>query len=218
MDRVLFPKLKGTDPIRLEPCWPKNLLNPEHPVFLELGCGKGEYTLALAAKYPERNFIGVDVKSDRLWVGATGAMEAGLENVWFIRARIDHLAGYFPAHFADGIWIPFPDPAPGNISGRKRLTSPRFLNIYRNFLKPDGLIRCKTDHAGLYDFTLENLEAGGGRLCRACEDLHSSDIHDPDILGIESHFEKEFRKKGYTIKFMEFSLNESIPEYMPMSA
>ncbi|TYT73277.1 tRNA (guanosine(46)-N7)-methyltransferase TrmB [Desulfobotulus mexicanus] len=218
MDRVLFPKLKSTDPIRLEPCWPKNLLNREQPVFLELGCGKGEYSLALAARYPERNFIGVDVKSDRLWVGASRAMELGLENVWFIRARIDHLAEYFPENFADGIWIPFPDPAPGNISGRKRLTSPRFLNIYRNFLKPNGLIRCKTDHAGLYDFTLENLDAAGARLCRAFEDLHSSGINDPDILGIESHFETEFRKKGYSIKFMEFYLDESIHESLCLSA
>ncbi|MCW7752841.1 tRNA (guanosine(46)-N7)-methyltransferase TrmB [Desulfobotulus sp. H1] len=205
-ERVLFPALCGVDPICLKPSWPVDLLKPEQGVVLELGCGKGEYTLALAERYPEKNFIGVDLKSDRLWVAATKAMEKGLENVWFVRARIDHLSAYFPKNFAEAIWIPFPDPAPGNHSGRKRLTSPRFLEIYRDFLKPCGIVRCKTDHEGLYSFTLDNLFSAGARLRRAVEDLHASDIDDPDIVGIESHFEKEFRKKGISVKFMEFYL------------
>ena len=206
MDRVFFPKLKGVDPIALEPSWPAHLLEPGRPVVLELGCGKGEYTVGLAERYPEKSFIGVDVKSDRLWVGASRAEEKGLENVFFVRARIDHLPAYFPADFAEAIWIPFPDPIPGNLTGKKRLTSPRFLNLYRSFLRPGGMIRCKTDHRGLYDYTLENLDKAGARLCRATDNLHASDIDDPDIVDVESHFELEFRKKGFSVKFMEFCL------------
>lgn len=204
--KVLFPGLESVNPLRLSPSWQEDFLPPDREIILELGCGKGEYCLALAERYPEKFFIGVDVKSDRLWVGANSAIQKNLPNVLFIRARVDHLAGYFPANFADGIWLPFPDPIPGNLSGRKRLTSPRFIEIYRNFLKPGGFIRCKTDHEGLYDFTLANLSSAGARLCRATPDLHTSGILDPDILYVESHFEKEFRKKGFTVKFMEFVL------------
>lgn len=206
MDRVFFPKLKGVHPVMLEPRWPDTLLEPGRPVVLELGCGKGEYTVSLAERYPDKTFIGVDLKSDRLWVGASRAAEKGLDNVFFVRARIDHLPAYFPENFAEAIWIPFPDPIPGNLTGSKRLTSPRFLNLYRSFLKPGGMIRCKTDHDGLYAFTLEHLAGAGARLCRATPDLHSSDIRDPDIVGVKSHFELEFCKKGATVKFMEFCL------------
>lgn len=206
LGKVFFPRLESIDPIRLAPPMEAFFPVAGREVVLELGCGKGEYCIALAEKYPEKIFIGVDVKSDRLWVGASEAIRKNLANVFFIRARIDHLAGYFPENFADAIWIPFPDPIPGNLSGKKRLTSPRFIEVYRKFLKPGGIIRCKTDHMGLYDFTLANLDTAGARLCRATDDLHASNISDPDVLHVESHFEKEFRKKGFSVKFMEFVL------------
>lgn len=206
IDTIFMPRLLGVEPIRLSPEWPVDTFGNDAPVTLELGCGKGEYSVALAARYPDRNFVGVDVKADRLWVGATMARDAGLTNVRFIRARVDHLPYYLPENFADSAWIPFPDPKPGNLSGRKRLTSPRFIAYYRRFMTPGARIRFKTDHDGLYAFTMENLGETGAALSVATEDLHGSGITDPDIIGIESHFEKEFLKKGDTVKFMEFTL------------
>ena len=206
MDIIFMPNFKGIDPLRLDSVWPEDTFGNDHPVTVELGCGKGEYTVALAERYPERNFVGVDVKANRLWVGASNAMKKGLTNVRFVRCRVDHLPVYFPENFADSAWIPFPDPKVGNLSGSKRLTSPRFFGYYRQFMEKDSLIRFKTDHDGLFEFTLENIEESGLTPVRTIFDLHASDITDPDIVGIESFFEREFMKKGETVKFLEARL------------
>lgn len=125
----------------------------QHPVVLELACGKGEYALGLGRLYPEKNFIGVDQKGNRIWVGARKALQEPLPNVAFLRTQIDQIAGYFAPGEVDSIWITFPDPQLRISKVRKRLTHPKFLRLYQQFLKPGGYIHLKTDSPDLYYFT-----------------------------------------------------------------
>ena len=138
--------------------WHDNYFKNENPLVLELGCGKGEYTVGLAEKFPNKNFIGIDIKGSRLWRGAKFALENKMKNVAFVRTRIDHIEMVFAFAEVDEIWITFPDPQPQKTRERKRLTSPMFLNRYTKILKPGGILNLKTDNFQLYEYSKQIAE------------------------------------------------------------
>lgn len=186
--------------------WNRDYFHNDHPITLELGCGKGEYTVNLAVMYPQRNFIGMDIKGARLWKGCKMVQEMKLENVGFIRSRIDYIEYFFGPGEVDEIWITFPDPQPQSNRKRKRLTSPLFLNRYRKFLKPGGIIHLKTDNSGLYQFTLDIIKEENHHLVFSTEDIYSLDeLH--EATAIQTFYESIFRKDHIPIKYIEFKLN-----------
>ncbi|MEM6317065.1 MAG: tRNA (guanosine(46)-N7)-methyltransferase TrmB, partial [Bacteroidota bacterium] len=153
------PKLTGLngEELQLSGKWREKHFQNDKPITLELACGRGEYTVALAEKYPERNFIGVDIKGARIWKGAKIALEKNLSNAAFLRTRIELIAAFFASGEIDEIWITFPDPFLRKGKSNRRLTAPKFLGHYRKILKQDGLVHLKTDEGVLSDFTLEVL-------------------------------------------------------------
>lgn len=173
------------------------------PIILELGCGKGEYIVALSAQYPEKNFIGIDIKGARMWRGAKTTFENNVKNAAFIRTRIDQIEGLFAENEVEGIWITFPDPQPAK--ERKRLTSPMFLNRYRKFLKPGSIIHLKTDNTDFFNFTLSVIRDQELELLFHTFDLYNSDLHD-DVMLTQTHYEKIFLHKGIPIKYLRFRI------------
>lgn len=166
----------------------KNVFDNPHPIVVELACGKGEYTIALAEKYSEKNFIGVDLKGNRIWKGAKYALEHHLLNVAFLRTQIEMIADYFSAGEVDEIWITFPDPQLRLSRAKKRLTHPRFLRAYEKILKSNGRIHLKTDSTNLYNFTREVINWCGLRLISDISDVHSRrDIHED--IKIKTYYE-----------------------------
>lgn len=177
------------------------------PITLEVGCGKGHYTVGLAERFRDENFIGLDVKGERLWSGATRAEAAGLRNVGWLRGQALDLRDHFGPGELAGIWITFPDPHSTLGAARRRLTSPRFLELYRQVLRPGGLVRLKTDDVGLFDYTLTESLASQP----VCNVRHTRDLYGPegtDLLalthGIETHFEARWRAQGKPIHYLEF--------------
>lgn len=186
--------------------WAKEIFKNNDPITLEVGCGKGAYTLALAERYPDRNFIGIDVKGSRLWSGAKNAIDAKLNNVAFLRIQIDHLPEYFSKDEIDSIWITFPDPYPKKSKSKKRLTSLKFLKVYQQVLKPNSTIYFKTDDIDLYNFTLETLNEHHFKIVRSTDNLYASGWTD-ELLFIKTHYEKMHLANGRTIKYVEFKIN-----------
>jgi len=173
------------------------------PIILELGCGKGEYIVALSAHYPEKNFIGIDIKGARMWRGAKTTFENNVKNAAFIRTRIDQIEGLFAENEVDGIWITFPDPQP--TKERKRLTSPMFLNRYKKFLKPGSLIHLKTDNLDFFNYTLSTINKEGYELLLHTFDLYNSNLED-DVMLTQTHYEKLFLNQGVPIKYLRFRI------------
>jgi tRNA (guanine-N7-)-methyltransferase len=179
-----------------------------NPIVLELGCGRGEYTVGLAARHPEKNFIGVDIKGNRIWSGASSAIEGGLKNVAFLRTRIDFIQYCFTSDEVDEIWITFPDPQPQKPRARKRLTHPLFLERYRQFLKAGGIVHLKTDSTLLYEFTLETIGSLGLPLHWHTDDLYQNCPSDrKELVEISTYYEKLFTGKGEKIKYVCFGLD-----------
>ncbi|HVZ95774.1 MAG TPA: tRNA (guanosine(46)-N7)-methyltransferase TrmB, partial [Chitinophagaceae bacterium] len=152
-----------------------NFFKNNNPVVLELACGKGEYTTSLAGLHPQKNFIGVDIKGNRIWAGARYAIENTLQNVAFLRTQIEMIEKYFTAGEVDEIWITFPDPQLRNSKARKRLTHPRFLRSYKKILKPGGAVHLKTDSPQLYNFTRMVIDLYGLNLISDIKDVYSED-------------------------------------------
>ncbi|MCB0400472.1 MAG: tRNA (guanosine(46)-N7)-methyltransferase TrmB [Flavobacteriales bacterium] len=191
--------------------WRQQIFQNDHPIVLELGCGKGEYSVGMGQHFPEKNFIGVDIKGNRIWRGAKTAFQNNMKNVYFLRTRIDHIDSCFAEHEVDEIWITFPDPQPKDRLERKRLTSPMFINRYRKFLKPNGIIHLKTDHEGFFRYTLEEIERCGFNLLESTFNLYGEAIEklDPktqEILSIKTYYEKLFSEKGHSIHYLKFQL------------
>ena len=176
-----------------------------NPITVELACGKGEYTVGLAEMYPDRNFIGIDLKGSRLWVGATYAEKKELSNVAFIRTRVDFINSIFAKGELDEIWITFPDPQ--NKKRRKRLTYPWFLKRYSNALKHSGIINLKTDSDKLYFYTKSIIEKNNLDLLKSTEDVYNSDILNEE-LKIKTFYESLFTAKGDNINYLAFRLNK----------
>lgn len=187
--------------------WKKSVFNNDHPLVLELGCGKGEYTVGLAAKFTEKNFIGIDIKGARIWRGAKTARENQFSNVLFLRTRIEFINSFFTEDEADEIWITFPDPFPRQRDEARRLTSPQFLNLYRRFLKDRGIIHLKTDNHQLYLYTLGLAKRNGLEILTYSDDLYSGMVEN-DILSIRTHYENLFLKEGKKINFLSFRLEK----------
>ena len=195
---------------RLKGRWADEVFGNSNPIVLELGCGKGEYTVALARKYPEKNFIGVDIKGARMWVGATDALQNNLTNVAFLRARIEFIRSCFAAGEASEIWITFPDPQPQQSRENKRLTHPRFLQSYREIMQPNGIIHLKTDSQSLFDYTCEILKSSNLPVIACTDDLYNSGYVD-EIMSVQTYYEKMFMSKGFTIKYLKFANGQNSP-------
>lgn len=182
--------------------WAFEQFGNQNPITLELACGKGDYTLGLAKRFPAKNFIGVDIKGNRIWKGATLALEQKLSNVAFLRTRIENISQHFQKYEVQDIWITFPDPFPRKSKANKRLTSPRFLSIYRQFLHPDGLIRLKTDAQDLFAWTEEVWsESKDIEIVEIIRDVYANpEVRDE--LAIQTFYEKQHLAKGRTISFI----------------
>ncbi|MET0243375.1 MAG: tRNA (guanosine(46)-N7)-methyltransferase TrmB [Flavitalea sp.] len=177
----------------------------ENPITLELACGKGEYALGLGRLYPDRNFIGVDVKGNRLWVGAKTALREGLNNVCFMRTQIDRIATYFAPGEVDAIWLTFPDPQLRTSKASKRLTHPKFLALYQHFLKPGAGIHLKTDSPSLYRFTKWVIELHSLEVVEDIPSIHALPALSPE-LQIKTHYENLDIAKSNTIHYLHFRL------------
>ena len=184
--------------------WNSKIFQNEFPIVLELACGKGEYSIGLARLHQDKNLIGFDIKGNRMWVGATKAKENSLNNVRFFRAYIDHLDQFFAEKEIDEVWIIFPDPQLNK--DRKKLTSQKFLELYRPLLKPGTRINLKADSPELYEFTKEVIEEEELILHRDIADVYKECPNDPE-LSIKTYYEGIHLKKGRTIRFLSFSFD-----------
>lgn len=183
--------------------WRSDFFKNDHPLVLELACGRGEYTVALAAKYPNKNFIGIDRKGARMWKGCKESIEAQMPNVAFLRTQIGLIKHFFAENEVDEIWLTFPDPHAARSKTNKRLTSPLFLDFYREILRPDGTIHLKTDSELLYEYTLEVIENLHYELLEKQPDIDAAQ-HLDDDLNIQTYYENLWRKEGIAIKYIRF--------------
>lgn len=189
---------------RLKGKWNTDVFHNTYPLVLEIGCGKGEYTVELGQLYPEKNFIGLDIKGARMWTGAKRATEAGMKNVAFLRTHAEDIESVFAPGEVSEIWITFPDPQMAK--ARKRLTGTRFLSSYRKLLKAGGLIHLKTDSPFLHTYTSALIKLNGLKEFVNTEDLYGGELDDK-ILGIKTFYEKQWLSRGKKIKYIQFSLD-----------
>ena len=180
-----------------------------HPLTLELACGKGEYAVGLAQLYPERNFIGIDVKGNRIWVGAKQVLKEGLHNVAFIRSQIGMIENYFSKDEVSEIWIPFADPQLRISKSKKRLTHPVFLRKYKQFLKEGGYIHLKTDSPVLYNFTKLVISMYGLTLFEDIPDINSGVKQNPELL-IKTHYEGLNIARSNRIHYLKFAITGNL--------
>lgn len=187
-----------------------NFFKNEHPLVLELACGKGEYAVGLAKLHPETNFVGIDVKGNRLWVGAKKAIKENLHNVAFLRIQIDGIASQFVKDEVSEIWITFPDPQLRLSKSKKRLTHPKFLRFYQQFLVPGGRINLKTDSPDLYNFTKKVIDMYGCILHEDIDNVYATENISPE-LQIKTHYEGLDIAGSNRIHYLSFSLPVQIP-------
>jgi tRNA (guanine-N7-)-methyltransferase len=181
-----------------------------YPITLELACGKGEYAVGLGRLYPERNFIGIDIKGNRIWRGAKTALDEGLKNVAFIRSHIDKLTDYFAKEEVAEIWITFPDPQLRGSRAKKRLTHPKFLRLYQQLLKPGGMIHLKTDSPDLYRFTLAVIDLFGFNLLENSDNIYTQLVIKQE-LHIKTHYESLDIAQSNRVHYLCFLLDKPIP-------
>ena len=196
-------------PKNIKGAW-KHHFNNDAPITLELACGKGEYTLGLAQMYAHRNFIGIDQKGNRIWVGAKKALQQALTNVAFLRIQIDGINNYFAEGEVDEIWITFPDPQLRLSKDKKRLTHPKFLRMYQQLLKPGGVIHLKTDSPVLYNFTHRVTELYGCTVLEASDNVYAQEQVKPE-LGIKTHYEGLDIAGSNRIHYIAFTLPAALP-------
>ena len=190
---------------RLKGLWKGAVFGNDHPLTLELGCGKGEYTVGLARMYPERNFMGLDIKGARIWSGAREARDANLGNVAFLRTRIDFISSFFSREEVDELWITFPDPQEKKRRRKKRLTGALFLNRYREILRDMGQVSLKTDNLKLYRYTLELVRYNGLEAVLHSEDVYATGWTN-EVTSIQTYYESSFLDEGIPIKYISFRL------------
>jgi tRNA (guanine-N7-)-methyltransferase len=183
--------------------WHEIFFKNNNPIVLELGCGRGEYTVGLGRMFPDKNFIAVDIKGARMWSGATESISEGLANVAFLRTNIEIIERFFAEGEVSEIWLTFSDPQMKKAT--KRLTSTYFMNRYRQFLKPDGIIHVKTDSNFMFTYTRYMIEENKLPVLFITEDLYHSNLVD-DILGIKTYYEQQWLDRGLSIKYIKFAL------------
>ena len=191
--------------------WNEDVFARAQPITLELGCGRGDYTFQLARRYPERNFVGVDIKGHRFWHGANAVAEAGLTNAAFLRAKIEFIEQYFAEDEIDQVWLTFSDPQPRDGKGTKRITSPIYLARYRRLLRGRGPVHIKSDSALLYRRSLQGAIDSGYTVEHATEDLYGGylDGVDPELreqLAIKTHYEQRWISEGRSIHYLQLLL------------
>lgn len=182
----------------------------DNPIVLELACGKGEYAVGLGMLYPEKNYIGVDLKGNRIWVGAKKALENKIENVAFLRTQIEMVNEYFAENEVSEIWITFPDPQLRKSKAKKRLTHPKFLRLYQQFLKPGGYIHLKTDSPDLYNFTQDVIRMYGCSALENYDDIYSQ-VEIGEELKIKTHYESLDIAQSNRIHYLRFTLPATMP-------
>ena len=191
--------------LNLKGKWRSDVFKNNHPIVMELACGKGDYALILAKKYPQKNFIGVDTKGARLYTGAKNALEAKLDNLVFARMRIENIMLFFDAAEVDEIWITFPDPFPRKKDGKRRLTAPAFLKRYQQICKPGATVHFKTDDLPLFHFTKESIDELGLKMLYYKEDIYSAPLEFEE-LEIKTYYERQHLADGRTINYLAFQL------------
>ena len=205
--RLRFAELQSMDNVvdgrRCEPGWFEQAFGLEKEVALELGCGRGEYTLALARSRPDTGALGVDRNGSRLWKGAANALDEGLTNAFFLRSPVEHLEDHVPSGRVSEIWLPFPDPLPKNRQARHRLLSPQFLERYHRLLQPGGAVHLKTDNSELVDFAEQAVDAAGGRVLESSDSLAG----DEKVTAVQTTYEKRYREEGRPIYDRTFCLD-----------
>ncbi len=207
-DNFFEPVIK--EPFPMKGKWRSTYFKNNNPIVLELGCGKGEYSVGLAKHYSDRNFIGVDIKGARMFIGAEEALNNNMQNVAFLRTRIDFITDYFEEGEIDEIWLTFSDPQPKK--PRKRLSSPLFIDRYRKILKSGGIVHMKTDSDLLFEYTEEQIQSEKYECLELTWDLYGElpENIDPttrEIFHIKTHYEKLFTAKGATIKYCKFKIH-----------
>lgn len=190
----------------LKGCWGENFFGNNNPIVLELGCGKGEYAVELARRFPEKNFIGVDIKGARMWTGAMIANQEGLNNCAFIRTGINVIDHFFDKNEVSEIWITFADPQMKKVN--KRLTSTYFLSIYKRILAPNGVIHLKTDSNFLFTYTSFVADVNKFTINKKCDDIYADENRD-EVLNIKTYYERQWLSRGITIKYLQFLLSDS---------
>jgi tRNA (guanine-N7-)-methyltransferase len=186
--------------------WAREFFKNENPIVLELGCGKGEYSVNLARKYPGKNFIGVDIKGARLWRGAKTALQEDLHNVGFLRTQIELLDLIFERNEVDEIWITFPDPQIKYKRTKHRLTNQQFLELYRRILVPDGIIHLKTDSEFMHGYTLGLLHGLGHTIEYSHHDVYGNEYSPPEVTSIQTYYEGQYLEEGKKITYIRFKL------------
>lgn len=182
----------------------QNYFKNTNPIILELACGRGEYTVGLAKMFPQKNFVGIDVKGNRMYIGAKESLSENLGNAAFLRTQIEKITDYFlPGEVAE-IWITFPDPQLRISKAKKRLTHPRFLRLYHEILQPSGVIHLKTDSPDLFAFTEKVIDMYGLHLLQACQDVYKGNVQ--ETLNIKTHYEKMDIAKSNKVFYLQFSL------------
>jgi len=205
--QVPFKQLQ-TEEFQFKGKWSSDFFGNDHPVILELGCGKGEYTVKLASHIPDCNFIGIDIKGSRMWNGATKAKELGLKNVGFLRTNIENIGLFFGQGEVTEIWLTFPDPQMKKT--RKRLTATNFIESYRAILVENGIVHLKSDSNFMYIYTDAMVAENQFEVLRQTDNLYHSDILD-EVLSIQTFYEKQWLDRGLLIKYLSFRLSHQEP-------
>ena len=197
--------LRAGESFPLKRKWNKDFFKNDHPIVLELGCGKGEYTVGLAKMYPDKNFIGLDIKGARIWTGAKEVFENEIKNAAFLRTNIEMINYFFGENEVSEIWLTFPDPQMKKTT--KRLTATNFMRLYQQIMKPDGLVHLKTDSNFMFTYTCEMVKNNNYPIRFLTPDLYNSDLND-SILDIKTFYEQQWLSRGITIKYIQFALEK----------
>ncbi|MCB0446196.1 MAG: tRNA (guanosine(46)-N7)-methyltransferase TrmB [Gelidibacter sp.] len=186
--------------------WNQKIFKNNHPLVLELGCGKGEYTIGLAKKYPNKNFIGIDIKGARFWRGAKTAVEDGIDNAAFLRTQIELIDFAFAKHEVDEIWITFPDPQIKYKRTKHRMTNTQFLQRYKKILKPEGVIHLKTDSEFMHGYTLGLLHGEGHEVLYANHNVYKQEGSPEEVTSIQTFYESQYLEKNKAITYIRFKI------------
>ena len=208
-ENVIQPQREDilNDNFELKGNWCAKAFENDHPLVLELGCGKGEYTVNLASKYPQKNFIGIDIKGARLWRGAKTALENDMSNVLFLRTQIELIDKLFDKNEVDEIWITFPDPQIKYKRTKHRLTNKEFLDKYREILNSDGVVHLKTDSEFMHGYTLGLLHGLEADITYAHHDVYGNEYSPEEVTSIQTYYEQQYLDQGKKITYIKFKLH-----------